>query len=118
VLVERLKEIHSVGRAGSNVQSNIELALRSAERARTITRDARSAFYSVPDNRGMTSGSLCRSARDTALMISRQLCDHRAEFSCVARFPVEVCTVADHRATQKPSTIQTLLLVTLPSMAR
>jgi hypothetical protein len=51
VLVERLKEIHSVGRAGSNVQSNIELALRSAERARTITRDARSTFYSVPDNR-------------------------------------------------------------------
>jgi hypothetical protein len=34
------------------------------------------------------------------------------------RFPVDVCTVADHRATQKPSIIQTLLLMTAPIIAR
>jgi hypothetical protein len=34
------------------------------------------------------------------------------------RFSVRVCTVADHRATQKPSIIQTLLLMTPPRMAR
>jgi hypothetical protein len=34
------------------------------------------------------------------------------------RSPVKVCTVADHRGTQKPSTTQTLPLKTAPSMAR
>jgi hypothetical protein len=47
LLVDRLKELHGVARAGSNVQSNIERALRSAQQSRAITRESRSPFYSV-----------------------------------------------------------------------
>ena len=50
-LVERLKQLHDVARAGSNVQSNIKRALRSAERSRTITHNAKSSFYYDPDSR-------------------------------------------------------------------
>ncbi|MGA2325780.1 MAG: DUF3320 domain-containing protein [Bryobacteraceae bacterium] len=50
VLVDRLKEVHGVARAGTNVQANIERALRSAERSRAITHDARSPFYYVPEH--------------------------------------------------------------------
>ncbi len=48
LLVERLKEIHDVARAGTNVQSNIKRALRSAEHNRTVTHDQRSPFYYRP----------------------------------------------------------------------
>ena len=49
-LVERLKNLHGVARAGSNVQSNIERALREAERNRAIARDANYPFYASPGN--------------------------------------------------------------------
>jgi very-short-patch-repair endonuclease len=49
-LVERLKELHGVARAGSNVQANIENALRLAERNRAIARDAKYPFYASPAN--------------------------------------------------------------------
>jgi Protein of unknown function (DUF3320) len=51
LLVERLKELHGIARAGSNVQSNIEQALRSAARSRAIAHDAGSPFYCVPESR-------------------------------------------------------------------
>jgi hypothetical protein len=47
LLVDRLKELHGVARAGSNVVSNIERALRSAQQSRVITRESRSPFYSL-----------------------------------------------------------------------
>src|ERR1022692_1998941 len=48
LMVDRLKESHGVARAGSNVQSNIERALRSAQQGRHITREPRSPFYFIP----------------------------------------------------------------------
>ncbi len=48
MVIERLKEIHGVAKAGSNVQANIERALRAGERSRTIARDPRSSFYYEP----------------------------------------------------------------------
>ena len=48
LLFERLKEIHGIARAGSNVQTNIDCALRAAERSRAITHDPRSLFYYTP----------------------------------------------------------------------
>jgi len=50
LIVERLKESHGVARAGSNVQSNIERALRSAEQSRHITRESESPFYFMPEH--------------------------------------------------------------------
>jgi hypothetical protein len=47
LLVDRLKELHEVARAGSNVQSNIDRALRSALQGRRVTRESRSSFYFV-----------------------------------------------------------------------
>jgi very-short-patch-repair endonuclease len=47
LLVDRLKELHGVARAGSNVQSNIERALRSAQQSRGVSREAKSSFYFV-----------------------------------------------------------------------
>jgi very-short-patch-repair endonuclease len=47
LLVDRLKEMHGVARAGSNVQSNIERALHSAQQSRGIMREAKSPFYFV-----------------------------------------------------------------------
>jgi very-short-patch-repair endonuclease len=47
-LVDRLKELHGIARAGSNVQSNIDRALRAAQQNRRITREPRSAFFSIP----------------------------------------------------------------------
>ena len=45
--MDRLKGLHGVARAGSNVQSNIERALRRAQQSRSITREAKSPFYLV-----------------------------------------------------------------------
>jgi very-short-patch-repair endonuclease len=47
LLVDRLKELHGVARAGSNVQSNIERALRFAQQRGGVTRESRSPFYFV-----------------------------------------------------------------------
>jgi len=51
LIMDRLKEVHGVARAGSNVQSNIEHALRDAERRRAVVHDPRSPFFSVPGAR-------------------------------------------------------------------
>jgi very-short-patch-repair endonuclease len=51
MVFERLKQIHGVARAGSNVQANIERALRAGEASRTIARDPRSSFYYEPGHR-------------------------------------------------------------------
>jgi hypothetical protein len=51
LVFERLKEIHGIARAGSNVQANIERALRTAETSRTIAHDSRSPFYYRPGHR-------------------------------------------------------------------
>jgi len=48
-LVTRLKEIHRVAKAGSNVQSNIKQALRSAENKQAIIHNAKPSFYCSPD---------------------------------------------------------------------
>jgi very-short-patch-repair endonuclease len=48
-LVTRLKEIHHVAKAGSNVQSNIKQALRSAENKHSIIHNAKPSFYCSPD---------------------------------------------------------------------
>jgi hypothetical protein len=45
LLIDRLKQLHGVARAGSNIQSNIERALRSAQRSRGITSESNSPFY-------------------------------------------------------------------------
>jgi len=50
-LVERLKDLHGVARAGSNVQSNIDRALLSAERSQTVTHDSMAPFYDAPNGR-------------------------------------------------------------------
>jgi len=50
VLVERLKEIHGVARAGSNVQANIERALRELCRRGAVTSETGSAFYDSPSH--------------------------------------------------------------------
>jgi very-short-patch-repair endonuclease len=47
-LVERLKDLHGVDRAGSNIQGNIKQALEHAIRWQTIKHPARSAFYYDP----------------------------------------------------------------------
>ncbi len=49
VLVERLKELHDIHKAGSNVRANVDQALRFAQRNRTITHEPRSKFYFAPD---------------------------------------------------------------------
>lgn len=51
MLFERLKQIHGVARVRSNVQANIERALRAGEASRTIARDPRSSFYDEPGHR-------------------------------------------------------------------
>jgi very-short-patch-repair endonuclease len=48
LLLERLKVVHGVARAGSNVQANVERALQIAKRDHAITHDPRSPFYYVP----------------------------------------------------------------------
>lgn len=48
LLIDRLKELHGVARAGANIQSNIGRALRSAQRSRGITDESGSSFYSIP----------------------------------------------------------------------
>jgi very-short-patch-repair endonuclease len=48
ILVERLKEIHGVARAGSNVQANIECALLDSCRSDGVTDEAGSGFYDSP----------------------------------------------------------------------
>lgn len=48
LLVDRLKELHGIARAGSNVQANIGRALRGAQQNRRITNESRSPFYFVP----------------------------------------------------------------------
>jgi hypothetical protein len=48
VLVERLKEIHGVARAGSNVQANIERALRESCGSKAVACEAGSGFYDSP----------------------------------------------------------------------
>ena len=48
ILVERLKEIHGVARAGSNVQANIECALLDSCRSDAVTDEAGSGFYDSP----------------------------------------------------------------------
>jgi very-short-patch-repair endonuclease len=48
LLLERVKVIHSVARAGSNVQANFDRALQMAHRDRAITHDQKSPFYYVP----------------------------------------------------------------------
>jgi hypothetical protein len=48
LLLERVKVVHDVARAGSNVQANVERALEIARRNRAITHDPRSPFYYVP----------------------------------------------------------------------
>ena len=47
LLVERLKELHGIARAGSNVQSNIERALAFAQQRSGVTAESRSRFYFV-----------------------------------------------------------------------
>jgi very-short-patch-repair endonuclease len=44
-LLERLKHLHGIERAGSNVQANIKQAIRQAMRWETIAHDPRSPFY-------------------------------------------------------------------------
>jgi hypothetical protein len=51
LLTERLKELHGIGRAGSNVQANIEGALRAAQRSGAIVRETRSRFWDSPSHR-------------------------------------------------------------------
>ena len=45
VLVERLKQLHGVARAGSNVQANIERALRESCLTEGVVGEAGSEFY-------------------------------------------------------------------------
>jgi hypothetical protein len=47
-MVERLKDLHDVDRAGSNIQTNIKLAVRQATRWQTVEHESRSAFYRTP----------------------------------------------------------------------
>jgi very-short-patch-repair endonuclease len=49
VLLERLKDLHNVQKAGSNIRSNVDQALRYALRSRTVAHDSPSPFYFVPD---------------------------------------------------------------------
>lgn len=51
VLVERLKELHDVQKAGSNIRSNIDRALQHAQRNRIVAREPHSKFYFPPDHR-------------------------------------------------------------------
>jgi len=51
LVFERLKQIHGVARVGSNVQANIDQALRIGEVSRTIARDPGSSFYYEPGHR-------------------------------------------------------------------
>lgn len=71
LLVDRLKELHGIARAGSNVQSNIERALRSARQNRGIARDSRSPFYFVSGHNlesfRVPSGSVRRPIEHIAL---------------------------------------------------
>lgn len=48
LLVERLKELHGVERAGSNVQENIRLAIRQAVRWQIVTCESQSRFLYDP----------------------------------------------------------------------
>lgn len=48
LLFERLKDLHGVARAGSNVQANIERALGAAQRSGAVTHEARSLFWAAP----------------------------------------------------------------------
>jgi hypothetical protein len=48
LLVERLKDLHGVERAGSNVQANIKRALDHAVRWQTVRHDSWSLFYYDP----------------------------------------------------------------------
>jgi hypothetical protein len=50
LLVDRLKELHGVARAGSNVQSNIDRALRFAEQRGGVSHEPRSPFYFASGN--------------------------------------------------------------------
>lgn len=47
LLVDRLKELHGVARAGSNVVSNIERALRFAQQRGGVNHESRSPFYFI-----------------------------------------------------------------------
>jgi very-short-patch-repair endonuclease len=49
LLIERLKELHGVQRAGTNVRANVELALRSAARHGSVRYEPRSPFYRHKD---------------------------------------------------------------------
>jgi very-short-patch-repair endonuclease len=44
-MVERLKDLHGVERAGSNIQANIKQAVRQAARSGTVEHEPRSPFY-------------------------------------------------------------------------
>lgn len=44
-MVERLKDLHGVDRAGSNIQANIKQAVRQATRWETVEHEPRSPFY-------------------------------------------------------------------------
>jgi hypothetical protein len=48
LLLERLKELHYVERAGTNVQANIKRAIRLALRWQSIAHEPRSQFYRCP----------------------------------------------------------------------
>ncbi len=48
LLLERVKVVHGIARAGLNVQANVERALQMAKRNRSVTHDQRSPFYYVP----------------------------------------------------------------------
>lgn len=47
-MVERLKDLHKVERAGSNIQANIKSALRQAARRQVVEHETRSPFYRAP----------------------------------------------------------------------
>ena len=47
-LLERLKDLHDIERAGSNVQANVKQAIRQAMRWESIAHEPRSPFYGSP----------------------------------------------------------------------
>jgi len=51
LLLERLKDVHGVARAGANVNANIDRALRTAERSALVAHDSRSPFYYIPNQK-------------------------------------------------------------------
>jgi very-short-patch-repair endonuclease len=49
ILLERLKDLHDVQKAGSNVRANVDRALRHAQQTRKVACKPQAQFYVLPD---------------------------------------------------------------------